>query len=291
MRGKAEATLVLEEAILEIAAERRPITVRGIAYALFVRGLIPSMEVKHTQRVSRITAEMRESGTLPWEWIVDGSRSVRSAQTWDDPDAILHAAVRGYRRDNWQDQPTIVEVWSEKSTVEGVLAPVLDELGVDFQVMKGFGSATALKRAAVNSNRIADRDQKTVVLYVGDWDPSGMYMSEVDLPERLARYGGNWRVKRIAIVRADHHLPHFDARTKTADARYRWFVERYGRRCWELDAMDPNDLRDRVRKEIESYIDWTLLKRAIEIEKVEVASMKDFHKAWRSRLTGGKRRQ
>ena len=50
--------------------------------------------------------------------------------------------------------------------------------------------------------------------------------------------------------------------------------------------MDPNDLRDGVRKEIERYIDQTLWNRAREIEAVEVESMTDFHKAWRSRLAG-----
>ena len=93
------------------------------------------------------------------------------------------------------------------------------------------------------------------------------------------------QLKRIAIVKADtRRLPHFDVATKSGDPRYRWFVERYGRRCWELDAMDPNDLRDRVRKEIERHIDWTLWNRAIEIEAAEVESMNDFHKAWHSRL-------
>ncbi len=160
--------------------------------------------------------------------------------------------MHSYRRNNWQDQPTIVEVWSEKSTVQGVLAPVLDELGVTFRVMKGFGSFTAVMQAAEDSNDLAS-NQKTVALYIGDWDPSGLYMSEVDLPTRLARYGGRWQLKRIALVKADtRRLPHFDVATKTDDPRYRWFVERYGRRCWELDAMDPNDLRDRVREEIEA---------------------------------------
>ena len=285
MRGKAQATLVLEQAILEIVEERAPITVRGVCYALFVRKLIPSMAVGQTQRISRIMTAMREDETLDWTKIVDDSRTVERAKTWDDPNAIIQAAVRGYRRNNWQEQPTIVEVWSEKGTVQGVLAPVLDELGVAFRVMKGFGTFTAVMQAAENSNVDLARNQKTVALYVGDWDPSGLYMSEVDLPTRLARYGGQEQLKRIAILKADTaRLPHFDARTKSGDARYRWFVERYGRRCWELDAMDPNDLRDRVRKEIERYIDWTLWNRAIEIEAAEVESMKDFHKAWQSRL-------
>ena len=60
---------------------------------------------------------MRESETLDWTKIVDDSRTVERAETWDDPNAIIEAAVSGYRRDNWQDQPTIVEVWSERTTL------------------------------------------------------------------------------------------------------------------------------------------------------------------------------
>ena len=30
-----------------------------------------------------------------------------------------------------------------------------------------------------------------IVLYVGDFDPSGMFMSEEDLPTRLAEYDGD----------------------------------------------------------------------------------------------------
>ena len=38
-------------------------------------------------------------------------------------------------------------------------------------------------------------------------------------------------------------LPSFPATDKRKDPRYKWFVRNYGKRCWELDAMDPNDLR------------------------------------------------
>ena len=74
MRGKAQATLVLEQAILEIVEERAPITVRGVCYALFVRELIPSMAVGQTQKISGISTRMREEGVLDWTKIVDGSR-------------------------------------------------------------------------------------------------------------------------------------------------------------------------------------------------------------------------
>ena len=92
-RGKAARTLELEQAIVAIVDERNPITVRGVCYALFTRGLIASMAVGETQKVSRIMTEMRESDALDWTLIVDGSRSVDRASLWQDPDAIIEADV------------------------------------------------------------------------------------------------------------------------------------------------------------------------------------------------------
>lgn len=41
-----------------------------------------------------------------------------------------------------------------------------------------------------------------IALYVGDFDPSGMFMSEEDLPKHLAEYGGSHiTVQRIALLR------------------------------------------------------------------------------------------
>jgi len=70
--------------------------------------------------------------------------------------------------------------------VRGVLAPVLDEYAVGFRVMHGFASAIAVYDVA------QDHDGRDlIVLYVGDFDPSGLFMSEEDLPARLAKYDGD----------------------------------------------------------------------------------------------------
>lgn len=288
-RGKSAATLRFEEAISSIVEERCPITVRGVCYALFTRGLIRSMATNETGRVSRVMTDMRECGALDWTQIVDGSRAVDRVSTWSDPSSIIDAAVRGYRRNYWQDQPYLVEVWSEKSTVQGVLAPVLNEFGVTFRVMKGFGSFTAVRQAAEDSLRI-DAGQQGIVLYLGDRDPSGMFMSEVDLPARLDRYNSEWNFERIAILESDMPgLPSFDVASKTSDNRASWYAEQYGNRCYELDAMNPNGLRERVAEQIETYLDLPAWERSKDVEQAEVASMQEFHSAWnaRLRLTGG----
>ncbi|MEM9303506.1 MAG: hypothetical protein AAGE01_15420 [Pseudomonadota bacterium] len=280
-RGKARATLELEAAILDVVDERAPITVRGVCYALFTQGRIGSMEVRFTQKVSRIMTGMRESGVLDWTKVVDGSREVATVAQWKDPSQIIDAAVAGYRKDYWKDQPSTVEIWSEKGTVHGVLQPVLREYGVTFRVMKGFGSYTAVRQAAEDSADAEWLDKDFIAFYIGDHDPSGRYMTDVDLPARLERYGAGGRFERIAIVQGlDEHLPSFSAGTKKKDPRHRWFVEHHGVTCWELDAMNPNDLRDRVREHIESVIDFVKWNRAIAVERAERESMHEFQQTW-----------
>jgi hypothetical protein len=164
---------------------------------------------------------------------------------------------------------------------------VLDHLGVTFRVMKGFGSFTAVRQAAEDSTDLPD-DREAVALYVGDWDPSGLYMSEVDLPRRLARYGSQWSFKRVAIICDDlAGLPHFDTATKSGDVRLKWYLENTTadpRKSWELDAMDPNHLRERVRKSIVQYMDMDVWNRALAFEATERQSMHAFHEMWPKRI-------
>ena len=47
-------------------------------------------------------------------------------------------------------------------------------------------------------------------------------------------------------VGAGTKLRFFAAESKVGDSRYRWFVDRYGERCWELDALSPVVLRQQV---------------------------------------------
>jgi hypothetical protein len=182
-RGKARKSLDLIQAARDFLEEANPTTVRGVCYHLFVRGVIPSMARKETAKVSRLLNDAREEGWVPWEWIVDETRELERTPSWDDPAEYVRAVRRSYRRDFWAEQPQRVEVWSEKGTVRGVLAPVLEEYGVGFRVVHGFSSATAIYEVARGDTVTHPLE----VLYVGDWDPSGLYMSEEDLPERLGR--------------------------------------------------------------------------------------------------------
>ena len=157
----------------------------------------------------------------------------------------------------------------------------LDEYGVGFRVMHGYGSATAVYNVA----RYADDEaRKLVILYVGDYDPSGMNMSEHDLPTRFKKYEGkNVRVRRIALTRKQTSgLPSFPASDKRKDKRYPWFVRNYGHECWELDAMDPNELRDCVEREIKKLIEPTAWNRCIAVNAAEKESLRSILEGWQA---------
>ncbi len=283
-RGKARATMDLIEACREILEEIQPASVRAVCYRLFTMGLIPNMSKNATNAVSTQLVWAREAGLIPWGHVVDETRSPERASTWSNPDAIINTAVETYRRDHWQDQPAWVEVWSEKGTIRGTLAPVLDRFGVTFRVMHGYGSATSVYGIAEETRNNA---KPLTILYAGDWDPSGLHMSEVDLPRRIERYSGNATIKRIALAGIDvgqgTDLPSFDAESKTKDPRHRWFVDRFGIRCWELDALSPVVLRQRFEEEIIAHLDVASWNRAIEVETVEMQSMRAFLMDWNSK--------
>lgn len=282
-RGKAKKSLDLIDASIRILREIHPATVRAVCYRLFVEGLIPSVEKPNTSRVSRELVYARENDLIPWEWIVDETRRPESVSTWRDPQELFHACARQYRRDYWAEQSEWIELWSEKGTVRGTLAPVLDEFGITFRVMHGYGSATALHDIAA---MVQHAEKALTVLYVGDRDPSGMHMSEIDLPDRLERYAADMNcinIFRVAIAEEDvigTDVPSFPATDKTADGRYQWYVDRYGPRCWELDALSPPILRQRIQDEIEDRLDLDSWEHAIAIEAVEKKSLTDYLAAY-----------
>ena len=276
-RGRARKSLDLIEAMFEIAHEAHPITGRGVGYKLFTSGLIPSMGRSDMQRVYRLLKEAREEGIIPWHWIVDEAREFECVPSWNDPEEFARSVSRQYRRDFWQQQPVRCEVWSEKGTLRGVLAPVLDEYAVGFRVMHGFCSATVAHYIAED-----DDGRSLIGLYVGDWDPSGLWMSEHDLPDRFEKYDGDHvEIARIALTRDQTvGLSSFPASDKRNDPRYKWFIENFGDRCWEIDALDPNILRARVEEEIKSLIEPKAWKRCEVVNRAESSSLRHVLAAW-----------
>ena len=290
-RGKSLRNLALIKAARAILTEIKPASIRAVCYRLFTMKLITSMAKGETNRVSEQLTWAREHGVIPWSWIVDETRAPERVNAFTDPKDYVDVVKRSYRKDRWTDQPEWIEVWSEKGTVRGTLAPVLNAYGITLRVLHGYGSTTAVYEAAQDSLSAGD-DKLLTVLYVGDHDPSGLHMSEVDLPRRLKEYGGVVRLVRLALTERDTrgHLPWFATETKRQDARYRWYLKQHGARCWELDALSPVVLRRRLEEAILARIDHDAWERAEITERAECESLESILNAWpnlaRSSISG-----
>lgn len=283
-RGRGRKTIELRDRAAQILAAIQPATVRSVAYKLFSEGFISNMSKTETSRVSRMLTNAREDEEIPWDWIVDNTRRPTWPGTYSSPMNFSRSVPQWWRQDPWEYQDVRVEVWSEKDTVSGVLAPVLEEFAVPFRVNRGFTSATAAHDIADETNR---ENKLLVALYVGDYDPSGLYMSEVDLPQRLEKYDadiGNFAIRRIALTPQDCvAMPDlsFPASDKAGDPRYRWFLRHTRQsRCWELDAMNPNALRQRVRAAIRAELDQEAFDRVVNVDRVVQESLTAYMARW-----------
>ncbi len=285
-RGKSALSLKLIEAAIRILDEIQPCSVRAVCYRLFMEKLIKDMSKNSTGAVGKQLVYARENGLIPWEWIVDETREAETVASWDSPESIIRVAVSQYRKDYWAMQPCRLEVWSEKGTVRGTVAPILQKYGVTFRVMHGYGSATSINSIAEET--LASEKPMTV-FYIGDHDPSGRHMSEIDLPDRLARYGGKAAIVRIALddsdVQANSKLPWFPASDKTGDSRHKWFIRRFGQRCWEVDALSPPVLRDRLDGIIQSMLDVDAWNHAVQVEQAEIESMQSIMGNWKRTIS------
>src|SRR5262249_42405476 len=109
-RGMAQRSLELIEAMYTITEAAQPITGRGDGHKLFTANLIASVAKPEMQRVYRLLREARERGIIPWEWIVDETRSIERVSTWSDPAEYAKCVARSYRRDFWDQQPHRIQV-------------------------------------------------------------------------------------------------------------------------------------------------------------------------------------
>jgi hypothetical protein len=182
------------------------------------------------------------------------------------------------------DQPVLIEVWIEKSTMNDVLEPICQELGVNLVVGKGIESWTRAVNFLVH--RAAKYGGRAHILYISDFDFAGVVM-----PFAVARHIQFYHEKYSIDVDVsidvlaltldqirDLGLPR--APGKSTDKRQKNFEARYGVGVTELDALEafyPGMLADMVRQTVAKYRDPTLNDRLRTVRQ-EVRS--DVEPAW-----------
>lgn len=267
-RTRAEIE-TLDAALIEIVEQFSPVTVRQVFYQAVNRGLVPKSEAKGYRVVQRRLVALRESGEIPYGYIVDGTRYVHGYRRYNDLGEFTTYAAGLYRKDYWAASEVNVEVWLEKDALKGVLSPtVVNECGLDLYVTRGFASITYLQEAA---EEIEDDGRPTYVYVLTDFDPSGVSIAEKveeELTERAPF--SDITVERLAVNREQIERWDLPTRpTKTSDTRAGRFRRIHGTDSVELDAIAPDELRQLVRDAIDSHMEpWRLAQfRMVEQEE------------------------
>jgi hypothetical protein len=251
----------IRAAIKDILENDNPQIIRQIYYALEVRGVIEKTEAEYDHTVVRLCGEMRWSGELDWDWIVDESRIIHETQTYDSVADAVEETARFYRKSALRDCPDHVEIWVEKAGLGSIIWEEAGDYDVPVIVSKGMPSLSQLYACFRRIARANRAGKQTYLYQFGDWDPTGCLIPEKigDALERFCdendRQHAMMRrpiIERIALTERlikRHRLP-----TRPTKRSGNTHAKDFKGDSVELDALPAHRLRDLARECIERHI-------------------------------------
>ncbi len=270
-QAKTRRLLVQVQDVLEEYAEHLPLTCRQIFYRLVGAHGYPKDERAYCRLLESLN-RARRAGVIPFDAIRDDGATAKlpggfhgKADFWE---AVRYTAG-SYRRERLADQDVVPEVWVEAAGMVPQATRVAHELGVPVYSSGGFDSLTTKREAA---QRILERHRPTVVLHIGDYDPSGLSIFDSAAEDITAMVrdldpgdDGQVTFRRVAVTEdqiAKYRLP--TAPAKATDNRGNWTGGTV-----QVEALPPDILATVIRLAIESVIDRDVLEQTIAAEEAE----------------------
>jgi hypothetical protein len=121
-------------------------------------------------------------------------------------------------------------------------------------------------------------DQQPIVLYFGDWDPSGVNM----IYAAMQTITDELDLDMVRYIRAGINPEHFGmiqanpVPVKLSDTRSRRFIKQYGEIAYELDAFHPEQLQKLVRASIEAFTDMSEYDENAEQEMFDIDTIEEL---------------
>jgi hypothetical protein len=137
--------------------------------------------------------------------------------------------------------------------------------------------------AAQRLNTYRQRGKNIVLLHLGDHDPSGVDMSR-DIQDRNVLFQNfGLEFKRLALnmnqIRQYNPPPN---PTKITDSRAGAYIEKYGKECWELDALEPQVISQLITDNVLIYRDEKIYNQVKDRESDEKSILVKLAENWGS---------
>ncbi len=250
-------TMVLLGQIDSVLAEYRsqwPLTIRQCFYRLVAVYAYPKTDDAY-ERLGEHLNRARRMGHVPWEALRDDGAVSHEPTVFPAWREFLarqtHPSLADlWIPDMWVGQPRRVEVWSESAGMVPMLAREVADHRVPVRSGGGFSSVTALRTAALT---IAEREVPTVVLHVGDHDPSGVHVfssAMEDVSAFVAAHGGRVEFARVAVL--PEHVTAYGLPTAPPKATDR---RKFTGETVQAEALRPDVLARLVEGAVQALVD------------------------------------
>jgi len=269
--------------VLEEWRDYLPMTLRQVYYQLVGKGYLENKRSTYSD-LSGVIKWARLDGLIGWNVIEDRTRSLNQRHYHDSKEAFVEGEKRlflkGYARNLLTGQQNYIEVWIEKDALSSLFERVCDKYMVPVMVCRGFSSVSVIRDFVRRTDKRRKSGQDIIMLYFGDFDPSGMEMLEsmkMTIEEEFELLGINYQ--RVALSKNDIHqynLPHKPDQLKEKDTRAKKFIREYGRYAVELDALGPDVLSSKVKDAIEEKLDMETFEKQFEIYQKELDELKEI---------------
>lgn len=278
--GKAniEKLKIVNKIIEEYAKQGYKLTLRQLYYQLVSRDIIAN-KISEYAKLSTLLVKGRMAGVVDWDAIEDRIRVPFIPYWVRNIQGAINDTISQYRLDRQDGQEVYIELWVEKDALSGVLKRITSKYHINLMVNRGYSSCTAMHDAY---ERLLDKEEEgkdTVILYLGDHDPSGLDMIR-DIKERLEEFGVHPEVRQIGLTMEQikkFNPPPNPAKIK--DPRAKDYISKYGGISWEVDALNPETLHKLVRDNVEGLIDMDLFLSKIKQEEKDKKKLKNFGKS------------
>jgi hypothetical protein len=259
----------LDEAIIEAVDADAPVTLRGVFYRVVSTGAIDKTE-RGYEAIGRRLLQLRRDGRVHYADIADGTRWVTKPRSYDSPGEMLRSVAAQYRRALWSRSPTVVQVFSEKEAITGVLLPITNDWDVALGIMRGYASETFAWSVADS----LDPFRHTIVVQFGDHDPSGVDAWR-NFGDKVTAFVPHKSVEFARLAVTEDQIGWYDLPTrptKATDSRAAKFVGE----SVEVDAIPAEELRTILDEFLASFHDGDELERLRAVEDAERQSVYEF---------------
>jgi len=231
-----------------------PLSLRQLYYQFVSRDLFANRQANY-DRLGDVISNARLAGLISWTAIEDRERTCHTAYVQDDPEAVLDNIAAHYAPDRWAEQDNYVECWIEKASLVRSIQTPCEKWDVPFMACKGYVSSSEMWQGSLRFRQAMRAGKSCHLIHLGDHDPSGIDMTRDNL-DRMEVFGADIEIHRIALnmdqVRK-HNPPPNPA--KLTDSRVGNYIDNFGEKSWELDALTPTIIRELVEKQILELID------------------------------------